>query len=479
MTAVAGVAALALAASTPAGPPGVVIFVADDWSADFAGAYGDPSTRTPAFDRLGREGVLFRSAFATAPVCAPSRASLLTGRPPHALGEAASQWGRFPDSVATYPEMLLAAGWAAGHVGKGWGPGPLAGGALDPAGPAFQDLAAFLADAAADRPFHVWVGSRRPHRPFRPEGALRAPGAPDVGFRPPHLPDLPEIRDDLAEYGRQVEALDRELRDVLRALARDGRDARTTVVVTSDQGMPFPRAKADVYDAGVRVPLLFRPPEAVRPGAVVESLADLSDVAPTLLGIAGLPAPPGAAGSDLGAVLRGERDAVRDAVFVERERHNAARPGLLGYPVRAVRTREHLYVLNLRSDRGPAGEPTFPAPDAGYADVDPSPTKDRLLRGADDPALATAFARAFARRPAEELYDVARDPGQLRDLARDVEFAAVRDALRARLAAWMEAHGDPRAAELGSGAPPPPSQDPWDAAPYRGPDAPRSGGDPE
>jgi arylsulfatase A-like enzyme len=455
----------AASGEAPVPPAGVIVFVADDWSAAVAGSYGDPTVRTPSLDRLARAGLQFRYAFCAAPVCAPSRASLLTGRPPHALGEAANQWGAFPDSVASYPEMLAVAGWAVGHSGKGWAPGRLSPGASDPAGPEVADLAALLA-SAGERPFHYWRGTRGPHRPFGRSGAPRASEASVPGFRPPHLPEAAVILDDLADYALEVEEVDRELGELVRELGTRGLAGRVPIIVTSDNGMPFPRAKADVYDAGTHVPLVFAPAAPPR-GQVVSAPVELTDLAPTVLELAGVPALPGTTGRSLSTLLPGKDDAARDAAFLERERHARARPGDLGYPVRAVRTADHLYVWNPRAARAPAGSAGFPTGTEGFADADPSPTKTWLLSANDDPRRDAAFALAFGPRPAEELYELEADPGQLVNLAGDPALDAVRRALRARLEEWMRRTGDPLAVELDTGGESGP--DPWDRAPYRGP----------
>jgi arylsulfatase A-like enzyme len=457
-------------------PDGIVVFVADDWSAAVAGSYGDPAVRTPSLDRLARGGVQFRQAFCASPVCAPSRAALLTGRAPHNLGEAANQWGAFPDSVATYPEMLAVAGWAVGHAGKGWAPGRLAPGAPDPAGPEVANLGELIA-AAGERPFHYWLGTRRPHRPFGRSGARPGETRTAPGFRPPHLPPADAILQDLADYAREVELADRELGALVRELGARGLGARVPILVTSDNGMPFPRAKADVYDAGAQVPLVMGS-IAGGHGGIVDAPVALTGLAATVLELAGAPPLPGSTGSSLGALLRGERDAsaAHDIAFLERERHASARPGDLGYPVRAVRTTGHLYVRNLRPRRGPAGEAGFPAGTEGFADVDPSPTKTWLLSADDgDPRRAGAFALAFGPRPAEELYDLRVDPGQLVDLAREAGADSIRVALRVRLTEWMRATGDPLAGEIALDAEGD-APDPWDLAPYGGPLDPAAAG---
>lgn len=446
---IAVVATLGSGERAGAAPPNLLLVLADDWSWPHAGAYGDPTIRTPAFDRLSRRGALFRSAFASSPVCCPSRAALLTGRAPHTLGEAASQWSRFPDSVATYVDALEAAGWAVGCGGKGWGPGVVPEGARNPAGSAWPTFETFLEAAPSGASFAYWHGSRKPHRPY-PRGAGTGSGKRlEDAPLPSFLPDAPEVRGDLLDYVVQVEAFDRELTTLVRVLDTHGRTDGTLIVATSDNGMPFPRAKANVYDAGSRVPLAILDPRAPDAGRLVGELAELSDLAPTFLAAAEIGPLPGMTGRDLGPLLEGEAHPLRDAVFLERERHAYARPQNLSYPVRAVRTEEHLYVRNLRPGRWPAGDPkSVRPPQEPFADVDSSPTKELLRTRGEEPAIVRFARLAFARRPPEELYDLSKDPEQLTDVSMDTGHAALRDSLRLRLATWMAATGDPRTAEL-------------------------------
>ena len=455
MSRCASLAGVAFAASLASGAiaaaqPNFLLILADDWSAPHAGAYGDPYVRTPNFDRLARRGTLFRNAFAAAPLCAPSRAALLTGRAPHTLGYAASQWSRFPDSVATYTDLLEASGWTVGSDGKGWGPGVVAEGMRNPSGTLWPRFDAFLEAKPAGRSFAYWHGSRKPHRPYR-KGAdpVAHKSLPD-GLLPAFLPDLSEVRADLLDYVAEVEAFDREVGEVVRALDAHGLTESSVIVVTSDNGMPFPRAKANVYDAGARVPLLVCDPRMKAAPRFSTELAGLADLAPTFLEAAGVDAPPGTTGQSLLPILRGDAHPPRDAVFVERERHAYARHGNLSYPVRAVRTRDFLYVRNFRPGRWPAGdpEPARPGQEA-FADVDASPTKELLCGRLHDRSLAAFVRLALERRPAEELYDLARDPQQLTNVAAERRFAAARDSLRARLDTWMATTGDPRVGEQG------------------------------
>ena len=336
-----------------------MLAIADDWSFPHASAYGDRTVRTPNFDRVAREGARFTHAFAAAPSCSPSRAALLTGQAVHRLQEGGNLWGTLPSAYAVYPDLLERAGYAVGFTGKGWGPGQFeAGGRTrNPAGPQFKGFDDFMQRRPAGTPFCFWFGSSDPHRPDEPgAGATTSDAAGKIQL-PEFLPDTPEVRSDLLDYYYEVERFDRDLGLILAALERAGELDNTIVIVTSDNGLPFPRAKATVYDGGVRQPLAIRWPGVARPGATIDALVSLTDIAPTLLEGAGVAAVSTMTGRTLAPLLRGEAQAGRDQVFLERERHANVRRGDLSYPVRAVRTNDYLYVRNFRPDRWPAGDP--------------------------------------------------------------------------------------------------------------------------
>ncbi len=276
---------------------------------------------------------------------------------------------------------------------------------------------------------------------------------------PPFLPDAPVVRRDLLDYYFEVERFDRDVGHLLEVLERSGELERTIVIVTSDNGMPFPRAKATLYDGGVRVPLAIRWPGVAAPGAVVEGFASLADLAPTLLEAAGLAVPPAMTGRSLVPLLEGKAQAGRDHVFIERERHADVREGHLSYPSRAIRTSEFLYIRNFRPDRWPAGDPVLFFAVGPFGDIDGGPSKSLLLDGRRDPAIERYFRLATDRRPAEELYDVRRDPGQLTNLAGQAGYRKEQDRLRAQLLTWMQETGDPRARV---------DDNRWDRFPYYG-----------
>jgi N-sulfoglucosamine sulfohydrolase len=436
--------------------PNILVLIADDWGFGHAGVYGDKVVRTPTFDRLAAEGALFTRAFCASPSCTPSRAALLTGQHIHRLEDSGNLWSTLSSSIPVYPDLLEAKGYAVGLRGKGWGPGdPKPGGrARNPAGPGGKDFGAFLKGLPAGTPFCFWFGSSDPHRTYeKGAGAKAGLKAEDVVV-PPYFPDTPEVRSDILDYFFEVQRFDRDCGEILAALEASGRAANTLVVVTSDNGMPFPRCKANVYDSGARMPMAIRWPSKVKP-QVVDALVSQTDLAPTFLEAAGLPVPAAMTGRSLMPLLAGEKQP-RERVFFGRERHANVRAGDLSYPVRVIRTSGHAYIRNLRPDRWPCGDPEQWFAVGPFGDCDNGPTKDAVL--AD--RTSTSFRHAFAKRPEEELYDLAKDPHQLTNLADDPAHAGLKAKLRAELDAWLKETGDPRALD--------PASDVFDRYPYHG-----------
>jgi N-sulfoglucosamine sulfohydrolase len=442
--------------------PNILFCLADDWSWGHAGADGDRVVSTPVFDRVAREGVRFTHAFSCAPSCTPSRAGILTGQAPHRLEEGGNLWGFLPEKFLVYPDLLEAAGYQVGFTRKGWGPGNFqAGGrSRNPAGVQFPDFAEFLKAVPAGKPFCFWFGSNDPHRPYD-LGSGRQAGLSAAGVRiPAFWPDTPEVRGDMLDYYAEVQRFDREVGELLGLMEKAGRLDNTMVVITGDNGLPFPRCKANLYDGGTRQPLAVRWPTRVRGGRVIDDFITLTDLAPTFLEVADLRPPSQMTGRSILGLLTGkEKPGRRERVFLERERHANVRRGDLGYPARAVRTRQFLYIRNLRPDRWPAGDPEHYYSVGPFGDCDGSPTKELILARRNDPEIAKYFRLCFDRRPPEELYDVQADPDQVNNLAGRAEHARAQRTLRAALDRWMRETGDPRAAS---------NEDPWDRYPYFG-----------
>jgi len=275
---------------------------------------------------------------------------------------------------------------------------------------------------------------------------------------PAYLPDTPQVRNDLLDYYFEIERLDREAGAILRTLEQAGQLDNTLVVFTSDNGMPFPRAKANLYDGGTHVPLAIRLPGRVKAGQQRDDFVVLTDLAPTILEAARLTPPP-MTGRSLMPLLAGGRQPNRDRVFVERERHAQVRRGDLSYPARAVRTERFLYIRNFRPDRWPAGDPEMYFAVGPFGDIDGGPSKDLLLERRTDPATTRFFELATAKRPAEELYDVKKDPDQLRNIADQREYESDQKQLKAMLEEWMRDTQDPRISQ---------DDDRWDKYPYYG-----------
>lgn len=462
-----GLSPSATAAAQPqrsgnSGPrPNILLAIADDWGYPDAGAYGyQPAAGTPTFDRIAQEGALFTRAFCAAPSCTPSRSAILTGQAPHRLEEGANLHGYLPAKFDEYPDLLEQAGYRIGKMRKGWGPGGLVGRTRNPAGPNFGSFEGFLSGQPDDTPFCFWFGSHDPHRPYSTALGQDSGIDPNDVRVPPYLVDTPEVRDDIVNYLAEVQRFDQELAGHLRLLDERGLSENTLVVVTGDHGWPFPRGKANAYDAGTRVPLTIRWPGRVQPGMVSDHLTVLTDLAPTFLQVAGLDVPPDMTGESLLATLTGT-SGPREFVVIERERHGMCREPNLGYPIRALRTEDWLYIRNYFPERWPAGDPDFADGWRNFGDIDNGPTKTQLLANRRNPEFVKAFHLATSKRGAEELYYTKSDPHNMVDLADDSQYSEVKAQLSSRLLTWMDQTADPRAEN--------PREEFWDDTYYTGP----------
>ena len=447
--------AAAIGQESGATPPNIVFIITDDMSWAHMGAYGSDEVDTPNVDRLAREGAIFENAFVSTPSCTPSRASILTGRNGFELEEGATLWGYLPARFPTYTELLAERGYRVGATGKGWAPGFLIDRDVNPAGQPynrirvkpfgdrFESLAmsdidyaanfdAFLDSTDADRPFVFWLGTFEPHRGYTPGVAAARGKDTAVATVPAFLPDVPTVREDINEYYAEIEHVDDHVGRVMEVLTRRGLQDDTLVVFTSDNGMPFPRAKATLYDYGTHMPLIVWWGDNIAGGQRIDEFASHTDIAPTFLEVAGVDAPPEMTGRSLLPLLTtGEpAQASRDAVYMYRERHGFY-PGTGGmsFPSRAIRTHDFLLIWNAR-------------PDALPSDVDGGPTKAYLEENAED--LASLFALSFETRDEYELYDVRADEFQMTNLAGDEAYAEVLDGLRSQLFGYLESRGDPR-----------------------------------
>lgn len=479
-----GAAGLSAACSRKSGPnrPNILFILADDQSWLHTSANGAKGLSTPALDRLAREGVRFTNSFSAAPSCTPSRTAILSGRHVWQTGEAGQLYGAMPKELPLYTQILKKGGYWVGFTGKGWGPGDWRALGLDrnPCGRQFNQInrspaappgldqrdsaanfEAFLKERPSGDPFCFWFGSTEPHRVYDPGCGVRAGKKLEDVELPPFLPDTPEVRSDILDYYTEIEWFDAQVAKFLKILEEQGELDNTVIVATSDNGMPFPRAKANLYDWGTHMPLAIRWGGKIKGGRTVDDMVSHVDFAPTFLELAGMKAPEGMAGKSLVPLLyshqSGTIDAAREHAVTGMERHVVARPNYAGYPMRALRNRQYLYIRNFAPDEWPTGGDFLSSNKTTHGDIDGGPSKDSLLL----PATRVKFRRevdlCVAKRPAEELYDVAADPGQVNNLAGNGLHAALKLDMSRRLDEYLRAKGDPRMN----------GQDPWRAYPYR------------
>lgn len=499
----------AVASAAEQARPNILFCFADDWGR-YASAYADvdgrPSpnqvVKTPNIDRVARGGVLFKNAFVTAPSCTPCRSSLLSGQYFFRTGRGAILQGAVWDAkIPTFPLLLERSGYHIGETYKVWSPGapndaPYGAGkfAYEKSGGAFNNFSenvtrmvaagmpldaarqklyaevrgnfdAFLEARPEGRPFCYWFGPTNVHRLWE-KGSGKALWGIDpetlAGKLPKFLPDVPEVREDFADYLGEIQAFDAAIGVLLERLEASGELDNTLIVISGDHGAPgFPRGKCNLYDFGVGVALVAQWPGG-KPGRVVDDFVNLMDLAPTFLEAAGVERPEVMTGRSLLDVLKSDRsgqiDSERNWVVTGRERHVAeAREENRPYPQRALRTKDYLYIRNFRPDRWPLGAPyavtetSAPSADelanntfAAFPDMDASPTKAWLVAHRHEPQWRTFYDYAFAKRPGEELYDLRKDPDQIVNVADEAAYAETKRELSAQLLKTLRDAGDPR-----------------------------------
>jgi len=253
---------------------------------------------------------------------------------------------------------------------------------------------------------------------------------------PACLPDAEEIRTDICDYYWEVQRFDREAGEILKLIEEDGELDSTLVVITGDNGMPFPGCKATLYDGGTRVPLVIRWPERIKGGRIIKDFVSLTDIAPTFLDACGLDILPEMTGRSLMNILSsgksGQVDPERTFVLTGMETHCTS------YPCRAIRTKDYLYIRNFDPNTWDPGTNEY-----DY-NIDPSPSKTYMMEHRDRKGVAPLYNRAFGKRPEEELYDLNKDPGQLNNVAMSPEYATIRRRMAETLVRKLKATKDPR-----------------------------------
>lgn len=449
--------------------PNILIAIADDMSYPYCSAYGTEGVSTPGFDFVASSGTAFTNAYVCSPGSSPSRASILTGRYPWQLEEAGTHASSFPGRYVCFPDIFAAEGYATGFTGKGWGPGDwkVSGRKHNPAGPEYNEhkltpphngiskidytknFENFLDGVRPEQPFCFWYGANEPHRPYAADAWEKDGRNPGTVAVPPYLPDVDVVKSDLTNYIIEIEWFDRHLRNIIGILRERNLLDNTIVVVTADNGMPFPHAKANCYDAGVHVPLAICWGKNIRQGRTEEAVVSLVDLMPTLLDLAGIAPAPEVSGESMAPLLgRGKKGRyARQSAYSGRERHSSARYRNLGYPIRAHRKGDYLLIRNFHPERWPAGNPLKLDGinlQNGYRDIDDSPTKQYLIAHHFEKECFPYYKLAVDKRPEYELYNVKDDPGCMKDLAQDSTRREVFESMRRELDEVLVRTGDSR-----------------------------------
>jgi N-sulfoglucosamine sulfohydrolase len=452
MAGLVGVAAAGQSVSEESVRPNLVLILSDDQSVPHLGCYGNKTIKTPNLDRFASEGMLFDKQFCGAPQCVPSRATFLTGRSPVAV-----RITRFssplPADVPTMADLLRAHGYFTGICRRNFhldGPenrGPVTDAVfkkhpelrtfakrvdfLDINSPRENTIPVvneFLDKVPAGKPFFLWVNFNEPHHVWnRPSPS--GPHDPVKITVPPYLPDIPEVRKDLARYYDEVAAMDEEFQWVMDILQKRGLATNTLVMFLGDNGYAFPHGKGSLYDPGLNTPLLVRWPGKIKAGTRSSELISGEDIAPTMLAAAGALIPKEMSGRSFLSLLRDEKFEGRKYVFAERGPHGQStfneNTKASGHDQsRCVRSKNFKLIYNC-------------TPHQIYAPVDSASDSywKRINALHKEGRLAPEFERAYFTnpRPVYELFDLEKDPSELNNLAGKPEYKKVELELKAAL----------------------------------------------
>jgi len=456
--------------------PNILIAMGDDISFPHMNAYGSTFLKTPGFDRVAREGILFNNVYTPNAKSSPSRACFLTGRNSWQLEEAANHIPFFPPKFITFMESLNNNGYNVGHTAKGWAPGiavdstgkprELTGKAYNekkttpPAtGISNSDYASnfedFLNSKDNNKPFCFWYGSHEPHRGYEYESGIKKGGKQlsDITNVFKFWPDNDTVRNDILDYGFEIEYFDSHLVSMLEMLEQRGELDNTIVIVTADNGMPFPRIKGQAYEYSNHMPMAIMWGKGIKnPGRLIDDYISFIDIAPTLLETAGVRESESGMQSIQGKSIArvfssnksGEFDKTRDHVLIGKERHDIGRPDDTGYPIRGIIKGGFLYVQNFKTDRWPSGNP-----ETGYLNCDGGATKSVIINMRRSGMTEEFWNLNFGKRTDEELYNIINDPDCVNNLSGDSGLNPLKQKLREQLEKELMEQEDPRI--LGNG----------------------------
>ena len=430
-----------------------------------------PGCRRQASIVLPRKESSSPGAYTPNAKCAPSRSCILTGRNSWQLEEAANHWPQFPSKFRTYAETLAEYDYHVGYTGKGWAPGKAVdahGKRRELAGTPYQkkttkppangisnrDYAAnfelFLKAKPKGTPFCFWYGGHEPHRAYEYGAGVKygKKKLDQIDEVYKFWPDNDTVRTDLLDYAFEIEYFDSHLQKMLQLLAQAGELDNTLVIVTADNGMPFPRIKGQEYEYSNHLPLAIMWKKGIRnPGRTVRDFVNFIDFAPTFLELANVNAATAGMhpiqGRSLTEIFQSGMEGTvcpdRDHVLIGKERHDVGRPHDWGYPIRGIVKGDYLYLRNFEPTRWPAGNP-----ETGYLNCDGSPTKTEILNMRRDGSEPKFWNWSFDKRPAEQMFNVIEDPECMNNLAGEAEYAELKEALKKQMVAELREQKDPR-----------------------------------
>ncbi|WP_242157123.1 sulfatase [Aestuariivivens sediminis] len=463
--------------TAPVKKPNILFCLADDATWKHMSAYGTDWIATPAFDKVADQGLLFSNAYTPNAKCGPSRSIILTGRNTWQLEEAANHLAYFPTKFKTYHEALSEKGYHVGYTGKGWAPGT----ALNEDGSKRELLVkaynnkkteppttgisnidyvgnfkSFLNQKTSDEPFCFWYGGHEPHRSYEYGTGVRLGNKRLAQLNSvfPYWPQSDVVKNDVLDYAYELEYFDKQLGGMLAILEERGELENTIIVVTSDNGMPFPRVKGLSYEHSNHLPLAIMWKNGIKnPGRTIEDYVSFIDFAATFLDITGYDAKAlgmhPIQGKSLKPIFNSDKEDViepeQDYTLLGQERHDVGRPNDVGYPIRGIVKDGFLYLINYENDRWPAGNP-----ETGYTNTDGSPTKTEILELNRSGINHEYWKLNFGKHTKEELYRVSTDENCLYNLAENEELQNIKGELKHILESELKTQQDPRI--FGNGA---------------------------
>lgn len=449
--------------------PNILFIIADDASYHHFSANGCRWTNTPAFDRIAEEGLLFNQCYTSNAKSAPSRACILTGKHFFQMGAATNHNPYFPSDLNVFTESLTSNGYKVGYTGKGWAPGKVEkkeGKERSLTGKQYNkhktqppttginrvdyamNFIDFLDETPENQPWFFWFGCFEPHRPYEYGSGAKLSGknTDTIPKIPLFWPDNDTVRNDMLDYGFEIEYFDNQISKFLAELEKRNMLENTLIIVTADNGMPFPRCKGNNYEYSHHMPLaIMWKDKIIKPGREINDIVNFMDFAPTILEVAGVKQDKileQLSGRSLTEYFNGKSESKskqRKYTLIGRERHDYGRPGNQGYPIRGIIKDNFLYICNLKPELLPGGNP-----ETGYSDCDGSPTKTLILNMKRSEANSQYYKMNFDYRPEEELYDLSSDKECIINLSENTKYKELKKELRDLLLYELKKNEDPR-----------------------------------